>query len=91
MALLAKVRAFMEVSGFGVQVSAETEVSNMIIPAQRFLFSSLTPDTCILNRKGGKSMEVPSGGLPKTDPLGPVLYYESKTLQQKGSASSGNT
>jgi hypothetical protein len=37
-----------EVSGFppeADQVSAETEVLNVIIQAQRFLFSFLTPDT----------------------------------------------
>jgi hypothetical protein len=45
MALPVQVRAFIEVSGFSVQVSAKTEVSNMIIQVQRFLFSSLTPET----------------------------------------------
>jgi hypothetical protein len=54
-------KSYARKEGFSVQVSTETEVSNVIIQAQRFLFSFLTPDTCILNRKEERLLKPPQG------------------------------
>jgi hypothetical protein len=43
--IMSELDGFAGRRGFSVQVSAETEVSNMSIEASAFLFSSLTPDT----------------------------------------------